>query len=484
VNHPRIIQTNRPTRTRALLALASLCVAAGSLLSAPGCSKARSSAVVLPEARSIEDMGGRFIVALNDADMNADSFVTRDLGERDPRVHDSITIVSLPIQEPSTPFAQIKVSNSALGPPRCLDIDPAGDTLYVVESRGPAHESARTLDDLPPGEYLAVIDVRNPLEPEQVQNVYVGTEPTSVSASPRGDLLAIATRTPGEQLVLAALENGRVTSTPDGKPAVLAWPLYGVSESDDAAPSSIAWSPDGDTIAVTIPARNQVAFYRLTRDADGSISLAVWGSPVNVGKYPYLGSFSRDGQYFLVSCTGWGEDVPGFSVGAAPGSIDVVRLGTIARQTDQGLVTEREHEVVSSARVGIGPKAMALSPDGRTVVAANTAASPQAASAPSDDHDSAARSGSVSLLVFDPPSGMLTTISEQLLSAVPADVCFDSTGRIVGVTQFRSFDPRAVDGELGLWSIVRGPRGDAAGLKSLDRFIGLGKGPHATLIAP
>ncbi len=63
------------------------------------------------------DISGRYIATVSDADMSAPAFLTGELGPRDHSITDTLTVLTLPIQEPTTPFAQINVSNSVIGPP-------------------------------------------------------------------------------------------------------------------------------------------------------------------------------------------------------------------------------------------------------------------------------------------------------------------------------------------------------------------------------
>jgi DNA-binding beta-propeller fold protein YncE len=201
--------------------------------------------------------------------------------------------------------------------------------------------------------------------------------------------------------------------------------------------------------------------------------MAPWDRPVQVGKYPYSGSFTPDGRFFVVANMGWGADVAGFSAGAAPGEVSVVRLGTVERQSGQTVTPGEPHQLVSSAGVGISPEGLAISPNGRYVVTANA----QGAASP-DITNIGSKGGSLSLLSLD-GNGTLRTIGEYPINAVPAGVTFDASGSVVGVTQFRSFDPNAIDGEVGFWRLIPGsnPR-----LEPMDYYVGLGKGPHAITI--
>lgn len=486
-----LCKMNQPTRlplsptstvVRALLCTAGVCAA----LTLAGCKGSGRSSSNNSEsaATGAVDIAGRYIVAVCDTDMNESTLMTRELGPINPLSRDALTIIPLPIEGKTTPFSMSHVSNSALGPPRCLAVSPNGSTLYAVEMRGEAPENARTLDDLPPGQYLTVVDARNPLAAEVVQHLYVGTEPSSVAVNTRGDLLAITTNTPGQQLVIARLINGRVEVNTDQSPKILAWPLFGLDGAEDLRPSSVEWLPEagnsnnpgGGTLAVTIPERNQVMFYRITLGADEELTLAPWDNPVQVGKYPYSGVFTPDGKYFIVSNMGWGQDIAGFTVGAAPGVVSVVRVGSGERKEGQTLITGSPHEVVSSATVGVSPEGLAISPNGRLIVTANLRHSNDGASL----DEGSLRGGSLSLLTLD-ANGQLKLIDEYPINAVPAGVTFDASGEKVGVTQFRSFDTAAIDGEISFWGVERA-RSSTPRLENLKYYVGLGKGPHAVQI--
>src|SRR5688500_658711 len=88
------------------------------------------------------DGTGRYIVPTSDRDMRAPALARGRLGERDPGAQDTLTVLALPIREPSTPWSQINVSNSVIGPPNALAVSRDGNTAFIVESRGPAPAGA------------------------------------------------------------------------------------------------------------------------------------------------------------------------------------------------------------------------------------------------------------------------------------------------------------------------------------------------------
>ncbi|MBX3358001.1 MAG: beta-propeller fold lactonase family protein [Phycisphaeraceae bacterium] len=423
------------------------------------------------------DISGRYIATVSDADMSAPAFLTGELGPRDPSITDTLTVLTLPIQEPATPFAQINVSNSVIGPPNGLTVTRDGRTAFIIETRGQASDSAVTVQDLPPGKHLFAVDLSDPLRPQVTNALDIGSElsnpgePVSVDVNPAGDLVAVTTKSPGEQIIIVPFRDGRL-----GVP--LAWPLMEVDDTS-AAPAAIVWSPDGRHLAVTLPERDQVVFYEFTSDSNaGTFGLRPWGEPVSVGKYPYTGVFTPDGRYFITTNLQWGRDVEDFRVGAPQGSLSVVRLSDIPAEIapEPGAMGVRtvQHTLVSQATVGISPTGIAVSPDGRLIVTSNLRRSYLA-----DSDPRLTRGGSVSLLAIDGPTGLLTNAGEYEMPAMPLGLTFDAAGRFVLVTQFRSFDVEDNNGWLGVWQVHGG---SSPSLSSTDIFIGVGKGPHGVVI--
>ncbi len=175
-----------------------------------------------------------------------------------------------------------------------------GRTAFIIETRGQASETAVTVQDLPPGKHLFAVDLSDPLQAKITNALDIGgvlstaSEPVSVDVNPAGDLVAVTTKSPGEQIIVVPFRDGQL-----GTP--LAWPLMEVDDTS-AAPAAIVWSPDGRHLAVTLPERDQVVFYEFTSDSNsGTFGLRPWGEPVNVGKYPYTGVFTPDGTYFVTT---------------------------------------------------------------------------------------------------------------------------------------------------------------------------------------
>lgn len=455
----------RPAR-HALLVTPALALA---LLS--GCANHGATGPLAPAS-----VQGKYIAVLCDADMNATAFHDGMLGYRASGVADSLTVVGLPIADPTDPsaqnwntaIAQVAVSNSVMGPPVSIAVTADGSRGYVVETRGPAPADASKVADLPIGRRLTAVDLSNPMTPTVLGVVDIGTEPTGVDVHPAGGYVAAVTKTPGHQLVIVPVS----AESPLGQPMTFSLP--GLPES--AEPSCVKWHPGGRHLAVTVPSLNQVLFIEFTTDrGDGTAGIAPWGRPVTVGKFPFSGAFTPDGRHFITTDLGWGPDVEGFLTGAPEGQLSCIAVsGEASSVVGNELDLDRTvHTVVSTATVGISPEALAISSDGKFIVTGNIKRSHLP-----DGDSRQTQGGSLSLVTLS-RGGQLSVAGEFAINAMPEGVAFDASGNHVVVSQFRSFDPMSTTGELAFFRLIRG---STPTLKAGDFFVGVGAGPHGVLI--
>lgn len=425
-------------------------------------------------------VAGHYIAVLNDADMTESAYESGDVSERAPGAKDVLTIIALPIERPITPNAQIEVSNSALGPTTALAASRDGRYVFVAEYRGPAGAGTTSVRDLPKGKVLTAIDLLNPLKPKIVAKLPTGDEPSSVAVHPAGDLVAIVTGQARQQIVMAGFKNGAFVGEP------VAWPLIGL-DNDEGGASSVAWHPAGQALAVTLRERGEVAFYRFKREG-GSMALAPWGESVKVGRSPFVGAFTPDGRHFLVSdyrqagagvgAGNAGGSSVGPGAGLPQGRVAIIRVGDMPANLDSAKGGPGQHVVIGYAEVGIQPIGMTISSDGRMVATVNLIAS---ASATSDKRVPAARTrgGSISLFRLN-SDGTTKAQGEFPINAVPAGIAFDASDRYLIVTQFRSFDPGAKDGEVAFFTLSE--RDGQPVVESMNVYIETGNGPHGVLM--
>lgn len=414
------------------------------------------------------DVSGRMIVTVSDADLVATAFATGQLGIPADGARDALTVIGLPIVEPQTAYAQVEVSNSVMGPPQVVCVNREGTTAFVVESHGQTSAGASGFKDIPPGTRLQMVSLVDPMNPVLVSSAFVGDNPGACDVSPDGTLVAVVTSTPRAQLVIVPVESGAL-----GQP--MAWELMGIDDSEAVA-SSVSWNPDGNVLALCLPKRDEVIFYEFARVADPAggpdgLAISPFGGPVKVGKFPFYGRFTPDGKHFITTDLQWQTSSDDYLLQSPAGTFSVVRLG------DAGGEGDVEHRVVSTAPVGVSPEGLAISPDGRWVVAANLKRSflPEG--------DDRLESGSLTLMSFDAASGELSALGEFDVGGMPEGISFDAAGNFVVVTLFRSLDANALDGELGFWRLnPRGGEGGSAILEQADFRLGVGRGPHGVLI--
>lgn len=428
-----------------------------------------------PTPPTPQSISGRYIAVLSDADLAATGFADGMLSKPKADASDALTIIALPIAaEPTagtpawdTGYAQAPVSNSVMGPPTAITVSRDGSFAVVAETREQPAPTAKRLSELPVGFAVTPIDLSDPMNPKVLPKVEVGKNPQSVDLSPDSKVLAVSTGQPGGQIVLAP-----VTGTSIGAP--MAWPLMGM-ENDAVSANGIAWSPSGRFLAVTVADKNLVAFYEFSSDAKtGEFELAPFGRPVTVGKFPFHGKFTSDGNHFITTDLQWGADVKDYLIGAPEGTLSVIRL---ADQNSKDLTLEQRveliHQVVCTTTVGISPECLAISPDGKFVITANLRRSMLPAG------DPGLIGGSLSLLSFDSSTGLLTKISETPIDAMPEGLTFDASGNNIVVSKFRSLNPSIVDGELDFYKLVRGSEPK---LVKGDFSVGVGVGPHGVVI--
>jgi hypothetical protein len=255
------------------------------------------------------NLTGRAIVAIADGDMLAAAYYDQQLPPPHARVADTLSITRLPLSRATTPTAVIEASNSVTAAPFPAAVSPDGRFAFVVETLGPAAAPSTQLADLPPGRRLFSIDLAAIDRPAVRHHIDLPSRPMTVHVHPTGDLLAVTTASPGQEMVLVPVDNGHL-----GHPVPLSLAALGVMP-DAALPSNgmavgyAEWHPSGRYLAVTLHMRDEVAFFALTRNsALGTVSLSPWGNRVKIGgRDPYAGHFTPDGRFFITS--DWGRNL-------------------------------------------------------------------------------------------------------------------------------------------------------------------------------
>jgi DNA-binding beta-propeller fold protein YncE len=427
------------------------------------------------------DFRGQYLLALSDTDMVGTAYIDGNLGERQPGVEDTLSIIPLPDRFRSeglgareNPVSQVKVSNSVNGIGNSMVLSRDARTAFVIEVKQPAPANATRFDEQPLGTKLNVIDLSNPTQPRIVQQVSVGRAPEAIDINPDGTLLAVVTGDAGK--VGEPIEvDKRIQLIPVDRNGRLGTPqnfsLPGI-ENQQVRISNVRWHPSGQFIAVNLPLAGQVMFYQVQRNPNGTMNLTPWGSPVTAGKFSANGEFTPDGQFFVTNALQWGEDVEGFFIDPPAGEIRSIRFDSQA--SNKNAIA---HEVVSTATVGQNPESLKISPDGAFVVTANMRNTGLLWNDPR-----LATESSLSLVTIDQKTGRLTTQGEYLFEGIlPQGLAFDKTGTGLAVTLLDRFDLSSRRGAIEFWRVIPGSR---PALQRTGFSVSTVRGPYQLVLIP
>jgi DNA-binding beta-propeller fold protein YncE len=415
---------------------------------------------------------GRYIAALSDGDFLASTYVDGKLPA--PGVSDRLSILSLPLNRKQARVAQINASNSVTGAPYALALSPDGRTAFVVETLGAAPAGATHREQLPPGNQLVAIDLSDPTRPTIQSQISIAPKPETVHVHPNGDLLAISTQTPGQELVLVPLQDNRI-----GQPIEFSLQQLGIQPDPSQFQnglyiSQVQWHPSGRYLAVNLDYRDEIAFYEVQRSPDRALQLVPWGRPVKVGKDPFSGQFTPDGRFYLSSNWGrnFGEQVKTLEqrLPETRGTVSVIQLADFNAPASQV-----QHRVVSSAIADLSPESLAISPDGSNVVTVNMRGTAFSPTSPRFT-----RQASLSLMTLDRVSGQLRKFNDYPFEGIlPEGAAFDASSGFLAVAVYDYFTPKP-EGGIEFWRILQKPM---LQLQRTGSMVEVGRGVHQVLVA-
>ncbi|MGL4881583.1 MAG: hypothetical protein ACRC8K_11010, partial [Waterburya sp.] len=234
--------------------------------------------------------GDKLLIA-SDANMVATAYADAKL-DRVAGIEDTLTIIDLPLNSNNPQIAAIPVSNSVMSWPQIIATSPNGKRAYIVEVRSrPADgiQELDTIDDMPEGKYLTVVDLSNPNQPEIIETVALGKNPEHISISPDGQFLAINLQDRGRELLIAKLQ-------PDGK---LGKRFYFPMSSDGTRRDNqtAIWHPSGQYLAIVQDQNSRVGFYQVTTTPNGDIQVTSQDKPIEVGNHLTHPRFTSDGRF-------------------------------------------------------------------------------------------------------------------------------------------------------------------------------------------
>ncbi|MGF1512623.1 MAG: hypothetical protein ACFB5Z_02860 [Elainellaceae cyanobacterium] len=420
---------------------------------------------IQPPSISTLDFQGRALLVASDADMVATAYADAKL-DRVSGVEDALTVMPLPLDPGNPQMTTLPVSNSVMSWPQIVAVSPNGQRAYVAEVRSrPADgiQELESIDEMPAGSNVTVIDISNLSQPSIIEVVNVGRNPDHLSISPDGRFLAVNLTEPGQELLIVELqEDGSL-----GQRSYFPIELDGTRQDSRAA----VWHPSGQYLAMTQDNNRRVGFYQVQTN-DGAISVTPVGEPLTVGNHLSSARFTTDGRFLLVPDLKWSL-YPNATLNFllnAPGELTAI-------QFEPGSQTPAE--IVSRVEVGLSPEGFALSPDNRMIATVNMRRTYLPGFLPAWRGKPYS---SLSLVQFDPESGQLKALDEYGFEGLlPEQAVFDETGQALAVViyNYRKAQPRT--GAVEFWAVVPGeqPR-----LERTDVKVDVVRGPHDIRLVP
>jgi 6-phosphogluconolactonase (cycloisomerase 2 family) len=246
---------------------------------------------IAPIVNRVPTFTGKALVVASDADMVATAYADAKL-DRVAGIEDTLTLLPLPLNtaQPAT----VTASNSVMSWPQIIAVSANGQRVYLAEVRGRPADGVQefaTIDDMPVGSNITVVDISNPRQPTVLEKVDVGRNPEHLSLSPDGQYLAVNLEDPGRELLIVRL-------TPDGRlgeRTYVSMPTDGSRQDNRAA----VWHPSGKYLAMTQDRNQRVGFYRVERTGQ-QLTVTLMGEPLSAGNHLSNPRFSQDGQFLLV----------------------------------------------------------------------------------------------------------------------------------------------------------------------------------------
>ena len=284
--------------------------------------------------------------------------------------------------------ATLELPNSLLGPPTNLQITPDGRLGLLANSvihtaDGPGWKIA-------PDDKLFVVDL-DAKPPKLIDTVTVGKQPSGLAISHDGKLVLIANRA-GKSVSVLSIDGTTVKHLAD------------VDLGQEVA--AVAIAPDGKRALAVMNLASKVGVLAI----DGQTVTYDKAADMNVGANPYNVDVAPNGKFAIVSSTGAGRD-------------NVDPLTTIA-------ITGPHPHVTGLTTVGTGPEGMAISPDGRYLVA------PLLLGTTGKKTDYFYGRQGQAVLALIGPDGSLKVENRATLGAVPEGVAFSRDSHYVYIGNY------------------------------------------------
>ncbi|MDJ0745074.1 MAG: hypothetical protein QNJ32_17170 [Xenococcaceae cyanobacterium MO_167.B27] len=411
------------------------------------------------------NFNGDTLLIASDADMVATAYADAKL-DRVAGVEDALTVIDLPLDSNNPTVSSIRVSNSVMSWPQIIATSPNGKRAYIVEVRSRPEDGIQeldTIDDMPEGQYLTVVDLANPKQPKIIESVAVGRNPEHISISPDGKLLAVNLEDAGRELLIVKLQ-------PDGKLGKrFYFPMSSNGKRQDNR--TAIWHPSGKYLAMTQDKNSRVGFYNVTISND-DIQVTPYSQPIEVGNHLTHPRFSSDGRFLLTCDLKWSTN---------PSPI----LSALMNPKGEAIAIKFEPEsgqspvITSRVEVGLSPEGFAISPDNSLIATVNMRRTYLPSYIPAWRGKPYS---SLSVVKFNSQSGQLTNVDEYGFEGLlPEQVTFDADGKSLAVVIFNYREPGPKKGAVEFWNVIAGdqPRLERTGYK-----IDVVRGAHDIVLVP
>jgi hypothetical protein len=383
-----------------------------------------------------------YLAAISDADMVAESYHTRALGEPRPSL-DTLSIFDLSTDS-DLAVGAVSASNGMNAPASPLAVTPDGDTGFVIEIWQSRQPGDTTLQDLKPGNHVRAFDLSDPADPKLIADIETGFQPAGVTINASGTMAMVVGARPESHAMFIPISDSGL-----GEPMTLKPELPPRPDLPADGIFQGLWHPSGDVVAMLLPFRSEVAFFKLGEDDSGKVTLAPWGR-VQTNKFPWAGEFTADGQYLITSDVQWGIDVPFLWDTASEGVMTSIKMG------DPNSGAERPgHIVVGGVQGGMNAEFIAISKNHNLLATADIHHSTKPESDPRYKQMVA-----VSLFQIEPSDGSVSFLQSVEIKGNSAQgLSFDKEGRrlFLGIGEYRGEDmPPETMGGIEVFNIVGG----------------------------
>ena len=343
------------------------------------------------------------LAGTNDILIGLDQKITYDANGQVNGPPSKDAVVVMDISNPAKPRirASLPLMNSLLGPPTNLQITPDG-RLGLVANSVVNNQEGNTWKVAPDNKLFVIDLTANP--PKLADTVTVGSQPSGLAISRRGDLALIANRA-GQSVSVLSIQNGKVTLVGD------------VPMEQEAA--AVVITPDGKRAFVCLNQVNKVAVLNIDGQKvsyDKSLDIPAAFNPYNIDVTP-------DGTYVIASNTGAMKNNADAEVVIDP--------------------TGPHPHVINIMSPGTGPEGFVISPNG------GNAATPLLEGSGAKPSDWWKTKGGELAVMAIGIGGKLTVTGKAKLGALPEGIAYSPNGGYIYVGNFLDSDLQVFRLEYG-----------------------------------